>query len=286
LQEHGASPAITRVNLEGNPGGIYVDRGSPVLTDVLFAGNGVGLDCIQVTSGDTSPILSDCRFYENGEGMRVGYRVFPCLTNVEFVRSVGVGLDAGYGPAKLPHCSFIEIGGGHTVITNTIFLANSGNMAGAIYIDDLPARIANCTFVGNAGPQGSALSILPGDYTADVVLENVIMAYGGLGPAVYCWPSTEGSPVLSCCNVYGNDGGDWVGCIAEELGVNGNFSACPSFCGADLGDLHLCDGSPCAPGNHPYGYDCGLVGALGVGCACGPSRVEPTTWGSIKSIYR
>ena len=25
--------------------------------------------------------------------------------------------------------------------------------------------------------------------------------------------------------------------------------------------------SPCLPGNHPDGYDCGLIGALGEGCA-------------------
>lgn len=29
-----------------------------------------------------------------------------------------------------------------------------------------------------------------------------------------------------------------------------------------------------------------VIGALGVGCSCGPSEVEPTTWGAIKSMYR
>jgi hypothetical protein len=40
------------------------------------------------------------------------------------------------------------------------------------------------------------------------------------------------------------------------------------------------------PGNHPDGYDCGLIGALGQGCICGPSPTVGTTWGAIKSIYR
>jgi hypothetical protein len=33
-----------------------------------------------------------------------------------------------------------------------------------------------------------------------------------------------------------------------------------------LEDYRLEPGSPCLPGNHPYGYDCGLIGAHGIGC--------------------
>jgi hypothetical protein len=91
-----------------------------------------------------------------------------------------------------------------------------------------------------------------------------------------------------CTNIYGNEGGDWVGGLADDLGENGNFSACPSFCysWAEPYDLHLCSGSPCLPGNHPDGVSCGLIGALGQGCDCGPSEAAPTTWGAIKAMYR
>ncbi len=61
-----------------------------------------------------------------------------------------------------------------------------------------------------------------------------------------------------------------------------NFSADPMFCG--VGNYHLQSDSPCAPGNHPDGIDCGLIGPLPVGC--GPVRVETRTWGSIKAMYR
>jgi hypothetical protein len=40
------------------------------------------------------------------------------------------------------------------------------------------------------------------------------------------------------------------------------------------------------PGNHPDGYECGLIGAWGEGCSCGPSETEPTTWGAIKAMYK
>jgi len=42
--------------------------------------------------------------------------------------------------------------------------------------------------------------------------------------------------------------------------------------------------SPCAPGNHPDGMDCGTIGALGV--ECGTVKAKAVTWGSVKALYR
>jgi hypothetical protein len=60
-----------------------------------------------------------------------------------------------------------------------------------------------------------------------------------------------------------------------------NFSADPLFCDEVGGDYRLGQDSPCADGSTT---GCGLVGAYGV--ACGPTRVERTTWGRLKVIYR
>jgi hypothetical protein len=128
--------------------------------------------------------------------------------------------------------------------------------------------MSNCTVVGNSGGIGWLSD-------SNDIIEKTIVAYNG-------WSLIHAS--LSCCDVYGNDAGDWVGDIAGQLGANGNFPACPSFCAA--GDYRLCDESPCAPGNHPDGVDCGLIGAWDVGCACGPSASQPSSWGGIKSLYR
>jgi hypothetical protein len=77
--------------------------------------------------------------------------------------------------------------------------------------------------------------------------------------------------VLTCCDIYGNAGGDWVGCIADQAGINGNFSDDPLFCDIAAGDYHLDDSSPCAPANN----DCGvLIGVLGVGCPARSVRVD------------
>ncbi|HEX5133041.1 MAG TPA: right-handed parallel beta-helix repeat-containing protein, partial [Candidatus Krumholzibacteria bacterium] len=62
-----------------------------------------------------------------------------------------------------------------------------------------------------------------------------------------------------------------------------NFNLDPIFCG--IGNYYLNAASPCAPGNHPNGFDnCGLIGPLPVGC--GTVKTEPTTWGAVKALYR
>ena len=91
------------------------------------------------------------------------------------------------------------------------------------------------------------------------------------------------SATLACCDVYGNAGGDWIGCIADQYGTSGDFSAGPKFCDSNSGNFMLCENSPCASGHHPQGADCGLIGASGVGC--GPTAVECTTWGRIKAVF-
>lgn len=63
--------------------------------------------------------------------------------------------------------------------------------------------------------------------------------------------------------------------------AHSNFNADPLFCGPS--NTHLRNDSPCAPGNHPDGIDCGLIGPLPVGC--GPVRVETKTWGAVKALY-
>ena len=77
--------------------------------------------------------------------------------------------------------------------------------------------------------------------------------------------------ILSCCDVYGNEGGDWTGLIAGQLGLYGNISLDPLICNASQQDFHLQEGSPCAPASPPH-PQCGLVGAWEVGC--NPSGID------------
>jgi hypothetical protein len=128
---------------------------------------------------------------------------------------------------------------------------------GGMYCANCSPRLTNCTLYGNLA--GSAQG--GGIYceNASPMLENTIIAFSAAGEAVGC--DEHSSPVLTCCDVYGNAGGDWIGCIADQESINGNFLADPLFCDAGGGDFHLDPASPCA--DDP---ECGLVGASGVGC--------------------
>ena len=89
--------------------------------------------------------------------------------------------------------------------------------------------------------------------------------------------------MLQCCDLYENEGGDWVGCVEDQLGIDGNIAADPIFCG-DLNPqspLTLHSASPCAVENSPCGE---LIGAYGVGCMAAP--VQATSWGMLKAQYR
>ena len=83
----------------------------------------------------------------------------------------------------------------------------------------------------------------------------------------------------------------WVQCncmldVSDAGSAAGlNFQADPQYCGTDGTNLFLQSDSPCAPGNTPPPLsDCGLVGALPVGCGSTPVRGK--TWGEVKSLYR
>jgi len=95
-------------------------------------------------------------------------------------------------------------------------------------------------------------------------VDNCILTAGLQGAAVYCWSSGEAQ--LTCGDVYGNAGGDWVGCIDTQYGTAGNFSADPLLCAPADDNLTLQAGSPCLAGHHPAGESCGLIGAWGLGC--------------------
>ena len=140
------------------------------------------------------------------------------------------------------------------------------------------ATFSNLTIVDNEG-DFFALAI---ECWGAPVFSNVIIAFHDAWtdePVITC----EGgaSPTFYCCNIYGNETGDWVGCIADQYGVNDNISADPQFCDMGAGDFRISASSPCAPQNSGCGE---LIGVFGVGCEA--STTEALSWGRIKALYR
>ena len=146
-------------------------------------------------------------------------------------------------------------------IRNCVFAYNHATVSGgAVRCKSSPAAFTRCTFVANSADMaGGALYLIanPG-----ATLTACVIAFCPQGEAIYARDASS-APALTCCNLYGNNGGDWVSRIEDQLGTGGNFSNEPLFCDTAAADFRLSPQSPCTQANSPCGQQ---VGALGAGC--------------------
>ena len=196
-----------------------------------------------------------------------------------------------------------EYGGG-LVIRNCLFVDNHADDGGAISMFSTNVLIEGCTFVDNSAEYGGAILVA---FASDCLLsscsfshnlsssisgsaevwggntlsmDKCIVAFDAEGTGVSC--RYDGAATLTCCDLFGNSGGDWVGCVSEELGQQGNFWSDPLFCPEGVAPLlALHADSPCTPENSPCGE---LVGSIGVGCGISP--VHDSSWSRLKARYR
>lgn len=227
-------------------------------------------------------------------------------------QKAGGGIAVGLGSAvTIRNCVFeangaLGVGGalhstGTCVVTGCIFRDNASQAGSAIAangpitmsgttVHDNEAEFAagllatggghvlNCTFADNR-------ATLDGNIVKSMLelleLENCIIAENLQGGAVYC--CCDGDMTLTCCNLYGNEGGDWVDCGEGQLGQNGNISQDPRFCRDALPETPyaLSIGSPCCEDQQS---ECGRMGAWPIGCD--DTTVTPVTWGAMKSLFQ
>ncbi len=249
---------ISHNRAEGLGGGMYCGAGcAPDINDCLFYHN-TALDDGGGLANFGSPTIRNCTFWHNhtqghGGGMTdMGDNV--TFTNCSFSHNTADTYGGGLSVFEDPNC----------VLEYCTFSENStrGN-GGAILTGKSHSTLVNCTLSDNEGdPNGSGLAVTwPTPlWDSNAVLENTIIAFGRKGEAVYC--ETGLSATLTCCDVYGNAGGDWVGCLAGQNGTNGNISLDPLFCNRPAEDFTLHNDSPCDA-------VCGLMGAWPVGCIYG-----------------
>jgi len=230
--------------------------------------HGGGVLCIEDTTScqGPAPTIANCVFEsnhaDNSGGGIMCRRASPLISNCVFDGNsamYGGGLyyyrtDGDFMPtAELVGCLFegnyaSSLGGG-MVVSRVSTVSGSG-----------------CTFVNNACPGlGGGVHILD----AHLDQSNSIIAFSSEGAAMTF--DATGSASHYCCDIFGNAGGDWVGYIGDQLGIDGNLSVDPIFCDDGSADPYtLRSDSPCLPGNHPRGDDCGTIGARGQGCVCDP----------------
>lgn len=260
-------------------GAIYFgDNSRPTIRNCIFEDNFGAWGGAIICKVRSAPVFEACHFVGNSvryDGGAVDCQIdsYPSFTNCTFADNVA----PAYGGAV------IASDGASPSFTNCLFIGNHAALDGGalFFTEDTAPTMVSCTLCFNsAGRWGGGILC---KYTQFSVL-NTIIAYCTNGDAVYC--GTSGAVNLSCCDVYGNADGDWIGCISGQYGVDGNISEPPLFCDPDSGDFTLDEISPCAPDNSPQA--CGLIGALPPGCAHAgvPPQGQEATWGAIKATYK
>lgn len=235
------SPVITDCLIEANyaaqgrdGGGLFLTSSSATVVNTTIQYHSAPADGGGIYAGDCALTLRNCRLYGNscGNDDRGGGMALYFCPNV-----------------LIEDCTFAENGATGTSKGGAVYAYASAGM-----------MIRQTTFAKNYGPVATVYV----DEGSGVTLEKSIIAhtlYGG--QAVF----SNGDLSASCCDSYGNEGGD-----ALPAGSN-NFSVDPLFCNTGWMDFdyRLQVGSPCLPGS-PYTQACGNV-RIGGEDDCGPTDV-------------
>jgi len=290
--------------LAGTGGGMRCDSSSPRIRDCRFSGNESDYEggALYISNATTTCLIDNCEFLNNVGGYNPDKQgggalfikqsicsVQDCVFSENQSRDEGGGVSINNrlmsswgGQVELSGCEFYnnsagDDGGGvcswgcDTVIEDCVFSGNSAfDIGGGVCLYESTPTVQSCTFVSNSTEDVGFLRGA-GIYLGDdciATIANTIVAFGqsAEGITVYTGGGSTSQATLNCCNVYGNEGGDWTGEIAGQYGINGNFSQDPLFCNLPNSDFTIDANSPCASGNHPDGYNCGLIGALEVAC--------------------
>ncbi|MFH1502168.1 MAG: right-handed parallel beta-helix repeat-containing protein, partial [Candidatus Eisenbacteria bacterium] len=237
-------------------GAVEIDGGSPMFEGCDFDSNeGYDSAGAVVTRNGAVVVFDGCRFSGNqASGLSAVGGALSCYTSsdVTFYQcSISYNETPGGGAAIYAHSSSIAMNE-CTLVQNI-----AGMNGGALSAIDITLTVSDCTIARNEAPNASGLLL---GNASSALVENSIIAFGVSGEAVDCYGGATAD--LNCCDVYGNDGGDYSDGIVGQNGVDGNISEDPLFCTGGEGyeyTIQAC--SPCADGG-----GCGPMGALGVGC--------------------
>jgi hypothetical protein len=233
----------------GYGGGLYLIASSPSILRCVVTGNWAepgasGIYCLQ-----SSPVLTDCVVTDNLE--------------------------------SVDGCAIYCVNHSSPVFEGCLIARNTAQIwGGAMYAAESTPRFTHCTIQANHAYQGGGIWVC---YRSHAILEDTIVASSTDGEGVYVYVDrTHPSVVtLTCCDVFGNQDGNYGGDIEDQTGLNGNISESPVFCDPATGNYRLTWGSPCLPENNSCQVQ---IGAFGLGCGApvaapdGPRLDGPITW--------
>lgn len=261
--------------------GFKVTNGENSLTKVenLSVRNGYGTYGGAVLVVGSQPAFSGCVFRDNQANDSGAVHVFDeayprfddCLFENNSASDAGGAVTASGGGGVFANCRFVNNHAGYggamylynagPAVDGCEFVGNTASVSGgAVHANQANTypTFTNNTFYANGAASGSAVYVRN---NAAVTMYRGLIVNGTDGGAVVC---SGGTVTLGCCDVYGNTGGDYTGCLADQLGQDGNISADPLLCDPDAGNFGLNWSSPCTTENNACGY--GYIGAHDAGC--------------------
>jgi hypothetical protein len=223
----------------------------------------------------------------NSGSVMVGGCSGVSIDGISFRDSKGIALSLwGSSQITISNCGFFNNGHfyGNSAILfewcDSIDVHNSnisGNHAGIDYYE-LNSNILNYS---NTCLANTIIAIHLNDVTNCSITHSIISgsSYGILGFGI--------NLSIECNDVFNNGENYAILDFPDPTGIAGNISIDPQFCSIDpvaYNNYHLQSDSPCAPGNHPNGYACGLIGCEPVGCAT--TGTERTNWSKVKQLFK
>lgn len=291
-----SSPRISRCiffrnRAHWNAGALKCMHAHPALADCRFEENRAEIFGGAIFgSAECHPDFTDCTFLANTVGQGGGAASFDLATRATFTRcrvernvaaTCGGGIMSWCATLDLTDCGFFDndagtfgMGGGlydggtgsGGTLTGCTFSGNRAELyGGGMYHEGTQVTLTHCTFHGNASPLGGGLFCYNPWPDPTVTVTNAIFSFSTEGEGVRAWNATS-VPALTCCDIYGNAGGDWVGPIAPQAGVHGNLSADPLYCDVSRGDFRLSATSPCVTRGELAHCGGGFLGAWEIGC--------------------
>ena len=294
----------------GPGGGIYsLGNSRPTISNCIVHSNeayyaGGGIYAEQAS-------INDCQIYHNvahdlGGGIYIGEgSVSRCTVRgnrLHLAQGGGGGIWAGNVTIVNCDISYNAAGPGDFA-GGGILIGTGGSIQGSKIVNNhtfgdfnvgaggIAARgtgITDCVIAGNSQFSGNweprANMISDASVTSCTILDAVSL--GGTGMvhnSIINVVECSGAITFACSNFWFTP----LEGIPCGIDAGGNFSADPQFCAENPAaslNFALQADSPCAPGHHPDGASCGLIGAAPVGCAA--VSVETTTWSRLKSLYR
>ncbi|MEN6425260.1 MAG: right-handed parallel beta-helix repeat-containing protein [Phycisphaerales bacterium] len=269
LRNDGGSPLLRHCTFRDNlasdgDAGVYNDKGSLRIEYCRFLRNsGEDSGALCNHQGSVEVIASEFIENDSEQSAAAAYNeegdmvLFACLFRGNRGED-GRGSVWNLGDLRLLHCTFIENGGrggavtctdGQAVIANCLFCRNTGEMAGALYVESTSVHLDQCTLYANVSTDGHAGAV----YCRPAVSSSALTRPAGSFQALSCivWANgardeLDGDELMT--GYTHQIGGDPNGATLEYCGVQGwtpdrggvgNIGIDPLFVAPDQNDFHL-----------------------------------------------